>query len=111
MVSISSDDLLEDIRTASNSLGTPASRLIAVGVKLDGPGRIPRREIENLLEEGTNDFIATRVLQILVLRRLYMFRTEESDKQWLASKKIVDLSYQHALEYKTRKSKHLLSKR
>ena len=111
VVSISSDDLLEDIRTASNGLGTPASRLIAVGVKLDGPGRIPHREIENLLEEVANDFIATRVLQILVLRRLYMFRTEESDRQWLASKKIVDLQYQHALEFKTRKSKHLLSKR
>ncbi|MDO9238158.1 MAG: metallophosphoesterase [Aquabacterium sp.] len=111
VVSISSDDLLEDIRTASNSLGTPASRLIAVGVKLDGPGRIPHREIEKLLAEVANDFIATRVLQILVLRRLYMFRTEESDRQWLASKKIVDLKYQHALEFKTRKSKHLLSKR
>ncbi|WP_137896572.1 metallophosphoesterase [Ramlibacter sp. 2FC] len=106
VVSISSDDLMEDIRTAANSIGTPASKLISVGVKLDGPGRIPR-EIERISQDLSADFIATRVLQILVLRRLYMFRTEEADRQWLASKKIVDLKYQQALEYKTRETKLL----
>lgn len=106
VVSISSDDLMEDIKSASNAIGTPASRLISVGVKLDGPGRIPR-EIEKLSEELKGDFIATRVLQILVLRRLYMFRTEEADRQWIASKKIVELHFQHVLEFKTRKSKLL----
>jgi len=40
-----------------------------------------------------------------------MFRTEEADRQWLASKKIVDLQYQHAVEYKTRKSKMLAGKK
>lgn len=111
VMSISSNDLLEDIKSAANSLGTPAARLISVGVKLDGPGRLPHREIEKLVEDLSNDFIATRVLQILVLRRLYMFRTEEADRQWLASKKIVDLQYQHAVEYKTRNSKLLAGKK
>lgn len=110
VASISSNDLLEDIYTASTSFDTPAARLIAVGVKLDGPGRIPIQEIASLLETVANDFIATRVLQMLVLRRLYMFRTEEQDRQRLASKKIVPLQYQHALEYNTRKNKHLPSK-
>lgn len=109
VVSISSDDLMEDIKTASGLIGTPASKLIALGVKLDGPGRIPR-EIERLSTDFKGDFIATRILQILVLRRLYMFRTDEADRQWLASKGIIDLQYQHSLEYKTRKTKRLASK-
>jgi hypothetical protein len=109
VVSISSDELLEDIKTATNSIGTPAAKLIAIGIKLDGPGRIPK-EIAKLADELTGDFIATRVLQIMILRRLYMFRTEEADRQWLASKKLVDLQYQHTLEYKTRKTKLLPGK-
>lgn len=109
IVCISSDDLLEDINVAAERIGTPASKLIALGVKLDGPGRIPR-EIERLSSALKGDFIATRVLQILVLRRLYMFRTEEADRQWLASKGVIDLQYQHAIEYKTQKTKILAGK-
>lgn len=83
-----------------------SAKLIAIGVKLDGPGRIPR-EIEKLKDELDGDFIALRVLQILVLRRLYMFRTDEADRQWLASKQFVGLQYQQSIEFKTRKTKLL----
>lgn len=107
VVSVSSDELLEDIRSAAQKIGTPSASLIATGVKLDGPGRLPKKEIENLLKEFSDDFIAARVLQLLILRRLYMFRTDERDKQWLASKELVGLQFQHAVEFKSRNSKLL----
>ncbi|MBD2222738.1 metallophosphoesterase [Calothrix sp. FACHB-1219] len=107
IVSVSSEDLLEDIRAAAGGIGSPAARLIATGVKLDSPARLPQREMEKLLDDFSGDFVATRVLQLLTLRRLYMFRTDERDKQWLNSKKLVGLEYQHAVEFKTRKTKLL----
>jgi len=107
IVSVSSDDLLEDIRAAAGSIGSPAARLIATGVKLDSPVRLPQREMEKLLDDFSGDFVATRVLQLLTLRRLYMFRTDERDKQWLSSKELVGLEHQHAVEFKTRKTKLL----
>lgn len=107
VVSISSDELVEDIRSAANSLGSPAARLIATGVKLDSPNRLPQKEMGQLIEELKDDFVATRVLQILTLRRLYMFKTNEADRQWLASKELIGLQHQHAVEFQTRKSKIL----
>ncbi|CDN89575.1 MULTISPECIES: metallophosphoesterase family protein [Hydrogenophaga] len=107
IVSTSSDALIDDIRAAAGTIGSPAARLIATGVKLDSPGRLPQREMEKLLDDFGSDFIAVRVLQMLTLRRLYMFKTDERDKQWLASKGVVTLPYQHAVEYKTRNTKLL----
>jgi hypothetical protein len=107
VVSISSDALLEDIDTAASIIDSPAARLIAVGVRLDSPGDLPLKEIKELIDETTSDFIATRVLQLMILRRLYMFRTTEKDKQWLSSKNMLDIKAQHAVEFRTRKTKLL----
>jgi hypothetical protein len=63
--------------------------------------------MEILLKDFKDDFVASRVLQTLVLRRLYMFRTDERDRQWLDSKGLVRLEHQHAVEFTTRKSKIL----
>lgn len=109
VASISSDELVEDIRSAAGSIGSPAARLIATGVKLDSPHRLPIKEMGRLLEDIKDDFVATRVLQILTLRRLYMFKTDEADRQWLASKELIGLQHQHAVEFQTRKSKLLKS--
>ena len=109
VVSISSDALIDDIETAAKAINSPASRLISVGVKLDGPGPLPRNDIRKLMEETSNDFIAKRVLQLMTLRRLYMFRTTEQDKQWLSSQDMLDIKAQHAVEFRTRKTKVLKS--
>lgn len=109
VTSISSDDLTEDIETAAKQIGSPAASLIAVGVRLDSPKELPRKVISNLLDEVKNDFVAMRVLQMLTLQRLYMFRTTEQDKQWLDSQKILGLQIQHAVEMKTRSKKAISS--
>ncbi|ATA53124.1 hypothetical protein CKY39_07800 [Variovorax boronicumulans] len=107
ITSISSDELIEDIDSAAKKVGTPAVKLIAAGVRLDSPRSIPRPELRNLLTDIKDDFIAMRVLQMLTLRRLYMFRTSEPDKQWLASQSVLGLKMQHAVDMSTRGQKKL----
>ena len=107
--SISADDLTEDIETAAKNIGSPAANLIAAGVRLDSPKDLPRKVISKLLDEVKTDFVAMRVLQMLTLQRLYMFRTSEQDKQWLDSQKILGLQMQHAVEMNTRGKKAIPS--
>ena len=105
--SISSDALQEDIDAAARSLGSPASRLIALGVRLDSPGKLPRTELSKTVRDTQGDFMAARVLQFLTLRRLYMFRTTAQDQQWLASQNVLDIKAQQAVSFRTRHTKHL----
>jgi hypothetical protein len=107
ITSISSDELVEDIESAAKKVGTPAAKLIAAGVRLDSPRELPRSELRNLLTDIKDDFIAMRVLQMLTLRRLYMFRTSEQDKQWLASQDVLGLKIQHAVDMRSRSQKKL----
>lgn len=107
VTSISADALSEDIDAAARKIGTPAARLIAIGVRLDSPNGLPQSQMRELMEETTSDFIAARVLQLLIVRRLYMFRTSEYDKQWLASQELLGIKVQHAVEFRTRRTKLL----
>lgn len=107
ITSISSDELQEDIDSAARNIGSPAAKLIAAGVRLDSPRDLPRSELKSLLSEINSDFIAMRVLQMLTLRRLYMFRTTEQDKQWLASQSVIGLEMQHVIEMQSRTQKML----
>lgn len=105
--SISSNALLEDIDAAAKRIDSPAARLIPLGVRLDVPGALPRNELIKAIEDTKTDFIAARVLQVLTLHRLYMFRTTAKDQQWLASKQLLDIKAQQAIDFRTRGTKHL----
>jgi Calcineurin-like phosphoesterase len=105
--SISSDALQEDVDAAAKSLNSPAARLIALGVRLDGPSKLPRTELSKAIDETQGDFMAARVLQFLTLRRLYMFRTSAQDQQWLASQDVLDIKVQQAVSFRTRRTKLL----
>jgi hypothetical protein len=105
--SVSSDALQDDIDTAARNLNSPAARLIALGVRLDGPGKLPRLELSKAVDDTRRDFVASRVLQFLALRRLYMFRTTAQDQQWLASQDVLDIRAQQAVAFRTRRTKLL----
>lgn len=105
--SVSSDALQEDVDAAAKSLNSPAAKLIALGVRLDGPGRLPRSDLSKTIDETRDDFMAARVLQFLTLRRLYMFRTTAQDQQWLASQAVLDIKAQQAVAFRTRRTKLL----
>jgi len=43
---------------------------------------------------------ANRLLQMMLLNRLYMFKTSEQDMQWLHEEMQLDLGMQHAITYR-----------
>jgi hypothetical protein len=75
--SVNSDDLSDDIAGAvqeKRSRGTDNSYAY----------RISRSKLQDVYQEMESDMIANRIIKLLVLTRLYMFKTTESDMQWIA---------------------------
>ena len=97
--SVGSDSLLEDVRDLVRRNGTPAFRMIEIGVLLDSPKPIPRAKLKQLYKDVEKDAIAARVIQILVLNRLYMFKTSEKDMQWIHEELDIALGIQHGITY------------
>lgn len=97
--SANSLSLQEDVKEVVHRAGTPAFKLIELGIVLDSPRPIPRNMLKDLFKEMKNDLVARRVIQMMVLNRLYMFKTTEGDMQWISQVLGVDLGLQHAITY------------
>lgn len=106
-MSVSADSLREEIRAAVLTENSIAFRLIEVGVILESATPIPRELLEKIKDDIGNEFLAFRILQLMVMRHMYMFKTTEGDKQWLLSKLGIEIRAQHVIDFKTRKSKRL----
>jgi hypothetical protein len=61
--------------------------------------------LKQLFNEIKSDLVANRVVRIMVLNRLYMFKTTERDMQWLSVELGIDLGTQHAITYQERQRK------
>jgi len=97
--SVNSENLLEDVRDVVQKNNSPAFKIIEMGIHLDSPKAIPRQTLKQLFMEVEKDLIASRVIRIMVLNRLYMFKTTERDMQWLSEELKIDLDIQHAITY------------
>ena len=106
--SVNSDDLSEDISDTikeKKSQDTDvdkksfAYRIIDLAVSLDSAKAIPRVKLHDLYMEKKSDLIASRIINLLVFTRLYMFKTSESDMQWIASTLKIPLNTQHQIAY------------
>jgi len=95
----SSESLVEDVSGLVEREGTSALRLIEIGIDLDSPKPLPRSKLKHLFKEVEKDLLAARLLQLMVLNRLYMFKTSEQDMQWLNSELKIDLEIQHKISY------------
>lgn len=94
-----SENLLEDVRDAVKKNETLAFKLIELGIYLDSPKAIPREKLKQLSKEAEKDLVATKLIRIMVLNRLYMFKTTEQDMQWLNGELDLDIGIQHAITY------------
>ena len=94
-----SDNLLENVSDAVKKNGTLAFKLIELCIHLDSPKPLPRRKLEQLYKVAKKDLMAAKLIHIMVLNRLYMFKTTEHDMQWLSSKLKLDIGIQHAITY------------
>lgn len=97
--SANSDSLSEDVREVVKRNPTLAFKLIELNIILDSPKAIPRQKLKQLHKDVEKDIVAARLLQIMVLNRLYMFKTSEQDMQWLNGELKIDLGIQHAITY------------
>ncbi len=97
--SASSDSLLEDVQAVVKKNGSVAFKMIEVGMLLDSPKAIPKSALKHLFGLVQRDVIASRVVQIMVLNHLYMFKTTEQEMQWLSKELQIDLGVQHAITY------------
>lgn len=104
---VNSDSLLEDVRNVVKRNGTLAFRLIDVCIHLDSPKGFPHQKLRCLFKEAKNDLVAERLLRIMVMNRLYMFKTTEIDMQWLNSELGINIGIQHAITYKEHKRRFI----
>lgn len=103
--SAGSDDLLDDVGDIVNKNGTIAFSFIQACIYLDSPKPLPRKLLRKLYRDAQRDAMLSRLLQIMVLNRLYMFKTSEKDMQWLSSELDLDIGIAHSIAYQ---SKHQL---
>ncbi|MER2512108.1 MAG: metallophosphoesterase [Nitrosomonas ureae] len=106
--SINSESLLEDVSDVVKENNAPAFKIIEMGIYLDSPKAIPHHKLKQLFTEVKGDLIASRVIKIMVLNRLYMFKTSERDMQWLSEELKIDINIQHAITYQEKQ--HRLKK-
>lgn len=97
--SANSESLQEDVKGVVRKAGTPAFKIIELGIALDSPRAIPKTALKQLFKEVKDDLVASRVIQMMVLNRLYMFKTTEQEMQWISQELGIDLATQQAITY------------
>lgn len=97
---VSSEKLREDIASVVAQSPNNAYRLIEVASRLLRPGSIPMNDIRTLAKELERNHYAFTVLQSLGYMHMYMFHTDESQKQSLAKLLKISLASTRALETK-----------
>lgn len=98
--SASAESLLENVTEVLQHNDTNALRLIELAILLDSPKPIPRKKLTDFMSRTKDELLPFRILKLLIYNRLYMFKTSESDMQWLQGSRLkVDLEKQHAITY------------
>lgn len=105
--SVSSDSLSDEIYSVVKNK-TTAFKLIELAIFLDSPKALPRQKLEDLYEDNKKDLIVEQVIQLMVVNRLYLFHTSESDMNWLKNKTFkLDINIQHKINYQEKNRKLL----
>jgi len=103
--SANSDSLLEDINDVVKRNDTLAFKLIDLCIHLDSPKPIPKQKLSQLCKEAEKDLVASRIISLMVLNRLYMFKTTEQEMQWLQEKLDINIKKQHVITYQKDKQR------
>lgn len=79
---VSSDAVREDLSNVITANDDLAYKVVGLACSLDGQRPLPRIEIERALHLGEGSLIVESLVRLLVLYRMYMFRTSAADIQW-----------------------------
>jgi len=104
---VGSKSMAPAIRRYVDSNDTIANQLVGMASALETPDRIPVQDLRNLNERVSKQAFAQSVLRWIVFTRMYMYKTAEAEKQQVFQELNIQVSTQHAIDYKTRKAKRL----
>lgn len=90
---------------------TIANQLVGMTSTLETPGRIPFEDLRALNERVSKQAFAQSVLRYIVFTRIHMYQTAEAEKQQVFQELDIQVSTQHAIDYKTRRTKRLPTKK
>lgn len=79
---VGSDAIADDLRVVVQKSGDLGHMLVRLAAVLDGQRGLPRVDIEKVRKEGAGSLIVDRVVQVLVVYHMYMFRTSYPDIRW-----------------------------
>ncbi len=104
---VGSNSMAPAIKRYVESNDTIANQLVGMTSTLETPGRIPFEELRALNERVSKQAFAQSVLRWIVFTRIHMYKTSEAEKQQVFQELDIRVSTQHAIDYKTRRSKRL----
>jgi hypothetical protein len=99
--------LAEDVHNVVAQNRTLAFRLIDMAIRLDSARPLPTAALKALIKDTSANVMAAKILQALVINRLYMFRTSETDMQFIAKEIGLDIKGIHAVAYTINKERRL----
>lgn len=102
-----SESLYEDVVAVVEKSGTMAFKLLHLGIRLDSPKDMPKSLLEDLYRETEGKMLPSRMVRLMVIRRLYMFKTRERDMQWLKDKLKIGIDQQHAITYQQTRGRRI----
>lgn len=102
---VGSKSMAPAIKRYVDNNDTISNRLVAMTSMLETPDRIPLQDLRELNERVSKQAFAQSVLRLIVLTRIYMYKTAEAEKQQVFQEMDIRVSTQHAIDYTTRKAK------
>lgn len=104
---VGSKSMAPAIKRYVDNNDTIANQLVGMTSTLETPGRIPFADLRALNERVSKQAFAQSVLRYIVFTRLHMYKTAEAEKQQVFQELDIQVSTQHAIDYKTRRAKRL----
>ena len=96
---INSEVLMPDIPKAISENKNLAFELVDLSISLDNHKPLNKKKVLSTFKKCENNIVAKKVLDVIIIQRLYMYKTTEQDMQWLQSELKYDLSAQHSIGY------------
>ncbi|MFC7369292.1 metallophosphoesterase [Vreelandella zhaodongensis] len=101
--SVSSVKLKEVISEVAREKEVVAYKLIDLSTRMEMPGNIPFAYISEIKKITEGNYFSRRLLESIVIRHLYMFKTSDADKQRLSQILNFDIGKQRALTSQNKK--------
>lgn len=101
------EKLQEECYMAVQGKPFTSAKLLDISIKLSLPGNIPFQDLRSLAKDIKGNAVAERLLQMAVLRHLYMYKTSDIDKQKICEIAGLQVATQRGIDYKTKSFKLL----